>query len=134
MKNNYHTIMFLVWRLNIITCRYDSFLFNYHATIINQQFNHHFSRFTRNRYTPKVLKTECFQESISLFCRNTLLFYKKDVRFFPQNARIRAIHDGMIVEKTSIMPTIIPHKYWYSYYKKQSMIVWQLFSQSIISL
>ena len=48
--------------------------FNYHATIINQLFNHHFSRFTRNRRTPKVLKTECFQESISLFCRNTLLF------------------------------------------------------------
>jgi len=72
--------MFLVYNLNIITYRHDSFLFNYHATIINQQFNHHFSRFTRNRYTPKVLKTECFQES-------------------------------MIVEKTSIMPTIIPHKY-----------------------
>ena len=67
--------MFLVYNLNIITYRHDSFLFNYHATIINQQFNHHFSRFTRNRYTPKVLKTECFQESISLFCRNTLLFY-----------------------------------------------------------
>ena len=74
--------MFLVYNLNIITYRHDSFLFNYHATIINQQFNHHFSRFTRNRYTPKVLKTECFQESISLFCRNTLLFCKKDVRFF----------------------------------------------------
>ena len=58
--------MFLVYNLNIITYRHDSFLFNYHATIINQQFNHHFSRFTRNRYTPKVLKTECFQESISL--------------------------------------------------------------------
>ena len=49
--------MFLVYNLNIITYRHDSFLFNYHATIINQQFNHHFSRFTRNRYTPKVLKT-----------------------------------------------------------------------------
>ena len=63
--------MFLVYNLNIMIYRYDSFLFNYHATIINQLFNHHFSRFTRNRYTPKVLKTECFQESISLFC----LFY-----------------------------------------------------------
>jgi len=69
--------MFLVYNLNIMIYRYDSFLFNYHATIINQLFNHHFSRFTRNRYTPKVLKTECFQESISLFCRNTLLFYLK---------------------------------------------------------
>ena len=87
--------MFLVYNLNIITYRHDSFLFNYHATIINQPFNHHFSRFTRNRYTPKVLKTECFQESISLFCRNTLLFYKKDVRFFPQNARIRAIYTSI---------------------------------------
>ena len=74
--------MFLVYNLNIITYRHDSFLFNYHATIINQQFNHHFSRFTRNRYTPKVLKTECFQESISLFFWNMLLFCKKDVRFF----------------------------------------------------
>ena len=72
--------MFLVYNLNIITYRHDSFLFNYHATIINQQFNHHFSR---------------FQESISLFCRNTLLFYKKDVRFFPQNARIRAIYTSI---------------------------------------
>ena len=87
--------MFLVYNLNIITYRHDSFLFNYHATIINQQFNHHFSRFTRNRYTPKVLKTECFQESISLFCRNTLLFLGKDVRFFPQNARIRAIYTSI---------------------------------------
>ena len=76
--------MFLVYNLNIITYRHDSFLFNYH-----------FSRFTRNRYTPKVLKTECFQESISLFCRNTLLFCKKDVRFFPQNARIRAIYTSI---------------------------------------
>ena len=56
--------MFLVYNLNIITYRHDSFLFNYHATIINQLFNYHFSRFTRNRYTPKVLKTECFQESL----------------------------------------------------------------------
>jgi hypothetical protein len=31
--------MFLVYNLNIITYRHDSFLFNYHATIINQQFN-----------------------------------------------------------------------------------------------
>ena len=46
--------MFLVYNLNIMIYRYDSFLFNYHATIINQLFNHHFSRFTRNRYTPKV--------------------------------------------------------------------------------
>ena len=28
----------------------------------------------RNRHAPKVLKTECFAESISLFCRDTLLF------------------------------------------------------------
>ena len=87
--------MFLVYNLNIITYRHDSFLFNYHATIINQQFNHHFSRFTLNRYTPKVLKTECFQESISLFFLYTLLFCKKDVRFFPQNARIRAIYTSI---------------------------------------
>ena len=33
--------MFLVYNLNIITYRHDSFLFNYHATIINQLFNHH---------------------------------------------------------------------------------------------
>ena len=65
--------------------RYDSSLFNYHATIINQLFNYHFGRFTRNRHTPKALKTECFAESISLFFRNTLLFCKKDVRYFPQN-------------------------------------------------
>ena len=32
--------MFLVYNLNIITYRHDSFLFNYHATIINQLFNH----------------------------------------------------------------------------------------------
>ena len=38
-KNNYHTIMFLVYNLNIMIYRYDSFLFNYHATIINQLFN-----------------------------------------------------------------------------------------------
>ena len=31
--------MFLVYNLNIITYRHDSFLFNYHATIINQLFN-----------------------------------------------------------------------------------------------
>ena len=41
-KNNYHTIMFLVYNLNIMIYRYDSFLFNYHATIINQLFNHHY--------------------------------------------------------------------------------------------
>ena len=87
--------MFLVYNLNIMIYRYDSFLFNYHATIINQLFNHHFSRFTRNRYTPKVLKTKCFQESISFFCQNTLLFCKKDVRFFPQNARIRAVYTSI---------------------------------------
>ena len=74
LKNNYHTIMFLMYNLNFIMCSNDSFLFNYHSTIINQLFNHHFSRFTRNRRTPKVLKMECFAESISLFCRNTLLF------------------------------------------------------------
>ena len=39
--------MFLIYNLNIITYRHDSFLFNYHVTIINQLFNHHFSRFTR---------------------------------------------------------------------------------------
>ena len=33
--------MFLVYNLNIMIYRYDSFLFNYHATIINQLFNHH---------------------------------------------------------------------------------------------
>ena len=87
--------MFLVYNLNIMIYRYDSFLFNYHATIINQLFNHHFSRFTRNRYTPKVLKTECFQESISLFCRNTLLFVRKTLDFFPQNARIRAVYTSI---------------------------------------
>ena len=53
--------MFLVYNLNIITYRHDSFLFNYHATIINQ----------------------------------LLLFCKKDVRFFPQNARIRAIYTSI---------------------------------------
>ena len=37
--------MFLVYNLNIMIYRYDSFLFNYHATIINQLFNHHFSRY-----------------------------------------------------------------------------------------
>lgn len=31
--------MFLVYNLNIMIYRDDSFLFNYHATIINQQFN-----------------------------------------------------------------------------------------------
>ena len=45
--------MFLVYNLNIITYRHDSFLFNYHATIINQLFNHHFSRFTRNKTLQK---------------------------------------------------------------------------------
>ena len=87
--------MFLVYNLNIMIYRYDSFLFNYHATIINQLFNYHFGRFTRNRHTPKALKTECFAESISLFFRNTLLFCKKDVRFFPQNARIRAVYTSI---------------------------------------
>ena len=96
--------MFLVYNLNIMIYRYDSFLFNYHATIINQLFNHHFSRFTRNRYTPKVLKTECFQESISLFCRNTLLFCKKDVRFFPQNDRIcRCLTPGSRQKNVTIL-------------------------------
>ena len=87
--------MFLVYNLNIMIYRYDSFLFNYHSTIINQLFNHHFSRFTRNKNTPKELKTDCFPENIRLFCRNTLLFYKKDVRFFPQNARIRAVYTSI---------------------------------------
>ena len=41
--------MFLVYNLNIITYRHDSFLFNYNATIINQLFNDHFSSFTRKR-------------------------------------------------------------------------------------
>ena len=91
----HHTIMFLVWTLNIILYRYDSSLFNYHATIINQLFNYHFGRFTRNRHTPKALKTECFAESISLFFRNTLLFCKKDVRSFPQNTHIRAIYTSI---------------------------------------
>ena len=45
--------MFLVYNLNIMIYRYDSFLFNYHATIINQLFNHHFSRFTRNKTLQK---------------------------------------------------------------------------------
>ena len=31
--------MFLVYNLNIMIYRDDSFLFNYHATIINQLFN-----------------------------------------------------------------------------------------------
>lgn len=66
--------MFLVYNLNIITYRYDSSLFNYHLTIINQLFNHHLSRFIRNRCSPKVLKAERFQESISLFCRDKVLF------------------------------------------------------------
>ncbi|RGZ46069.1 hypothetical protein DW986_13610 [Parabacteroides merdae] len=66
--------MFFMWRLNILVCRCDSPLFNYHSTIINQLFNHHFSCFTRNRNTSKVLKTDCFPESISFFCRDTLLF------------------------------------------------------------
>ena len=75
--------MFLVYNLNIMIYRYDSFLFNYHATIINQLFNHHFSRFTRNRYTPKVLKTECFQESISLFLpKHVTFFVRKTLDFF----------------------------------------------------
>ena len=74
--------MFLVYNLNIITYRHDSFLFNYHATIINQLFNHHFSRFTRNRYTPKVLKTECFQESISFFAETRYFFVRKTLDFF----------------------------------------------------
>ena len=87
--------MFLVYNLNIITYRHDSFLFNYHATIINQLFNYHFGCFTRNRHTPKALKTECFAESISLFFRNTLLFCKKDVRYFPQNTHIRAIYTSI---------------------------------------
>ena len=66
--------MFLVYNLNIITYRHDSFLFNYHATIINQLFNYHFGRFTRNRHTPKALKTECFAESISLFSGTRYFF------------------------------------------------------------
>lgn len=33
--------MFLIYNLNIITYRHDSFLFNYHVTIINQLFNYH---------------------------------------------------------------------------------------------
>ena len=41
--------MFIVYDLNIITYKHDGSLFNYHATIINQLFNHHFSRFTQNR-------------------------------------------------------------------------------------
>ena len=41
--------MFIVYDLNIITYKHDGSLFNYHATIINHLFNHHFSRFTQNR-------------------------------------------------------------------------------------
>ena len=66
--------MFLVYNLNIMIYRYDSFLFNYHATIINQLFNYHFGRFTRNRHTPKALKTECFAESMSLFSGTRYFF------------------------------------------------------------
>ena len=78
----HHTIMFLVWTLNIILYRYDSFLFNYHSTIINQLFNYHFGRFTRNRHTPKALKTECFVESISLFSGTRYFFVRKTLDLF----------------------------------------------------
>ena len=47
--------MFLVYNLNIITYRHDSFLFNYHATIINQQFNR-----KRLRDATFVLQTRVF--------------------------------------------------------------------------
>ena len=59
-----------------------SLFLNYHATIINQLFNHHFRRFTRNRRTPKVLKTECFPESISLFAGTHCFFNKKTLDLF----------------------------------------------------
>ena len=88
--------MFLVYNLNIMIYRYDSFLFNYHATIINQLFNHHFSRFTRNRYTPKRVKNGMFSGKHKPFLAGTRYFFgKKDVRFFPQNARIRAVYTSI---------------------------------------
>ena len=71
------------------------FLFNYHATIINQLFNHHFSRFTRNRYTPKCVKNGMFSGKHKPFLPKHVTFCKKDVRFFPQNARIRAIYTSI---------------------------------------
>ena len=74
--------MFLVYNLNIMIYRYDSFLFNYHATIINQLFNHHFSRFTQKQIHSKSVKNEMFSGEHKPFLRNTLLFVKKDVRFF----------------------------------------------------
>ena len=52
--------MFLVYNLNIITYRHDSFLFNYHATIINQLFNYHFSRFYPKQIHSKSVKNGMF--------------------------------------------------------------------------
>ena len=64
--------MFLVYNLNIITYRHDSFLFNYHATIINQQFNHHFSRFTRE---------------IALECKVNLRYFDAGFSFIVQEPK-----------------------------------------------
>ena len=76
--------MFYAYNLNIMTCRYDSSLFNYHSTIINQLFNHHFSRFTRNKNTPKELKIDCFPENIRLFSGKRYFFTQKTLDLLPE--------------------------------------------------
>ena len=67
-EKDYHTIMFFIYALNIIIYIYDSYYFNYHSTIMNTSFNHHFLLFHRKEEGIKALKSTIFEQSLIFPC------------------------------------------------------------------